>query len=94
VRVPCNEEWYFRPRGSEVPMPFHVLLKWRVNTPAGFEGGNEIHINPLFPEQVRDRVLPGLKELREEGQLPGVQLGEECACEDGCLRYDKGPLKR
>lgn len=94
VRVPCNEEWYFRPRGSEVPMPFHVLLKWRVNTPAGFEGGNEIHINPLFPEQVRDRVLPGLKELRDQGQLQGVQLGEECPCEDGCLRYDKAPQKR
>jgi galactose-1-phosphate uridylyltransferase len=94
VRVPCNEEWYFRPRGSDVPMPFHVLLKWRVNTPAGFEGGNEIHINPLFPEQVRDRVLPGLKELRDQGQLQGAQLGEECPCEDGCLRYDKAPQKR
>lgn len=94
VRVPCNEEWYFRPRGSDVPMPFHVLLKWRVNTPAGFEGGNEIHINPLFPEQVRDRVLPGLRDLAAAGQLPGTRLGEECACEDGCLRYDKSPSKR
>lgn len=94
ARVPCNEEWYFRPRGSEVPLPFHVLLKWRVNTPAGFEGGNEIHINPLFPEQVRERVLPALREMAENGGLSGVSLGEECACEEGCLRYDKAPLKR
>lgn len=93
-RVPCNEEWYFRPRGSEVAMPFHVLLKWRVNTPAGFEGGTEIHINPLFPDQVRDRVLPGLRQLAAEGRLPGVRLGEECPCEEGCLGYDKALPKR
>lgn len=93
-RVPCNEEWYFRPRGSEVGLPFHVLVKWRVNTPAGFEGGSEIHINPLFPEQVRDRVLPGLRQLAAEGALPGARVGEECACEEGCLRYDKAAQKR
>jgi galactose-1-phosphate uridylyltransferase len=93
-RVPCNEEWYFRPRGSEPPMPFHVLLKWRVNIPAGFEGGSEIHINPLFPEQMRDRVLPALKELAARGEMPGAQVGEDCPCEDGCLRYDKAPQRR
>lgn len=93
-RVPCNEEWYFRPRGADVALPFHVLLKWRVNTPAGFEGGSEIHINPLFPEQLRERVLPGLRQLAAEGRLPGARLGEECPCEEGCLRYDKGPSKR
>jgi galactose-1-phosphate uridylyltransferase len=93
-RVPCNEEWYFRPRGSQDAMPFHVLLKWRVNTPAGFEGGSEIHINPLFPELMRDRVLPGLRELALAGGLPDTKLGEECPCEEGCLRYDKGSSKR
>jgi galactose-1-phosphate uridylyltransferase len=93
-RVPCNEEWYFRPRGADVGMPFHVLVKWRVNTPAGFEGGSEIHINPLFPEQVRDRLLPALKDLQAAGELPGASVGEECACEEGCLRYDKAALKR
>jgi galactose-1-phosphate uridylyltransferase len=93
-RVPCNEEWYFRPRGSDVPMPFHVLLKWRVNTPAGFEGGSEIHINPLFPELMRDQLLPPLKEMALAGELPGARLGEESTCEEGCLRYDKGTQKR
>jgi galactose-1-phosphate uridylyltransferase len=93
-RVPCNEEWYFRPRGSQEAMPFHVLLKWRVNTPAGFEGGNEIHINPLFPELMRDRLLPHLREMAAAGELPGTALGEECPCEDGCLRYDKNTSKR
>lgn len=93
-RVPCNEEWYFRPKGGDVPMPFHVLIKWRVNTPAGFEGGSEIHINPLFPEQVRDRVLPALAELAGAGALgPGARVGQDCLCEEGCLRYDKGPQR-
>ncbi|MGH7442044.1 MAG: DUF4921 family protein, partial [bacterium] len=93
-RVPCNEEWYFRPRGAEPALPFHVLVKWRVNIPAGFEGGSEIHINPLFPEQLRDRLLPGLRELAAKGELPGTSLGADCSCEDGCLRYDKAQASR
>jgi galactose-1-phosphate uridylyltransferase len=93
-RVPTNEEWYYRPRGADAILPFHVLLKWRINTPAGFEGGSEIHVNPLFPEQVRDRVLPVLRDERTAGRLPEVRLGEECPCEEGCLRYDKGLQKR
>jgi galactose-1-phosphate uridylyltransferase len=93
-RVPCNEEWYFRPRSADVAMPFHVLVKWRVNIPAGFEGGSEIHINPLFPEQVRDRVLPGLREISAAGEIPGAAVGADCPCEDGCLRYDKAPPRR
>lgn len=93
-RVALNEEWYFRPRGSDCALPFHVLVKWRVNTPAGFEGGSEIHINPLFPEQVRDRVLPALRSLAAAGELPGARVGEDCACEEGCLRYDKAAKPR
>jgi len=93
-RVPCNEEWYFRPRGSDAMLPFHVLVKWRVNTPAGFEGGSEIHINPLFPEQVRDRVLPELRALATAGELPDTTLGADCPCEEGCLRYDRAAPRR
>lgn len=89
--IPCNEEWYFRPRAWKLPFPFHVMIKWRVNTPAGFEGSSQIHVNPLFPEQVRDRLLPALQEKRSQGQLLGVQLGEECSCEEGCLGYHRGP---
>ena len=40
-----------------------------INTPAGFEGGSEIHINPFFPEQVRDRLLPALSELARSATL-------------------------
>ncbi len=89
ARVPCNEEWYFRPRNADTALPFHVLLKWRVNVPAGFEGGSEIHINPLFPEQMRERVLPALREIKVRGELPGADLGPDCRCEEGCLAYDR-----
>ncbi len=93
-RLACNEEWYMRPRGVELPMPFHVLIKWRVNTPAGFEGSSQIHINPLFPELMRDRVLEKLRELKAQGSLAPMRLGEECACEEGCLKYDRSLAKR
>ena len=88
-RMACNEEWYYRPKSVEQAMPFHILIKWRVNTPAGFEGSSQIHINPLFPELQHERVLGALKELRNEGRIQGMQLGEECACEAGCLKYDR-----
>ena len=40
----------------------------------------------LDPAQVR--------QLAAEGALPGARVGEECACEEGCLRYDKAAQKR
>jgi galactose-1-phosphate uridylyltransferase len=89
-RLACNEEWYWRPKGAEQPMPFHVLIKWRVNTPAGFEGSSQIHINPLFPEAMRDRVLGHLKELRESEAIAPMALGQESSCQAGALRYDNG----
>jgi galactose-1-phosphate uridylyltransferase len=89
-RMPCNEEWYVRPKNVEQPMPFHILIKWRVNTPAGFEGSSQIHINPLFPEEQHSRVLAALKELQSKGRIAsGMHLGQECACEAGCLKYDR-----
>ncbi|MES2202080.1 MAG: DUF4921 family protein, partial [candidate division FCPU426 bacterium] len=87
-RLACNEEWYTRPRSSEQPMPLHVLIKWRVNTPAGFEGSSQIHINPIFPSHQRDQVLEALKRLRKTGAIAAMDLGEECLCEVGCLKYD------
>jgi hypothetical protein len=88
--MPCNEEWYVRPKNVEQPMPFHILIKWRVNTPAGFEGSSQIHINPLFPEEQHSRVLAALKELQSQNRIAaGILLGQECACEAGCLKYDR-----
>lgn len=93
-RMACNEEWYYRPKGVEQPMPFHVLIKWRVNTPAGFEGSAQIHINPLFPDAQHARVLAALKELRGSGKIAQMRLGEECPCIEGALQYDRSTVRK
>lgn len=62
VQVPTNEEWHYRPPESPWAAPLRAVLKWRVNTSAGFEGGTEIHVNTIDPWSVRDRVLGGLSD--------------------------------
>ncbi|MEA2013398.1 MAG: DUF4921 family protein, partial [Verrucomicrobiota bacterium] len=41
--VAANEEWFYAPLDSIDPMPFHVLIKWRIINQAGFEGGTKIY---------------------------------------------------
>lgn len=76
--VPANEEWYHRPQSVHRPMRWRVLLKWRISTLAGFEGGTRIYLNTLDPWAIRDRVLPRLEELRLAGALAPMRLGAEC----------------
>jgi len=86
----CNEEWYYPPRDCLERIPFHVLIKWRVNTPAGFEGGTSIFINPLRPVDVRDEIVPELFRLREEGRIGSdILIAEECPVEPNCLLYNR-----
>ncbi|MCD6360558.1 MAG: DUF4921 family protein, partial [Armatimonadetes bacterium] len=54
-QIACNEEWYYSPIDSIIRMPWHVLIKWRTNNPAGFEGGTKIYINPISPIALRDK---------------------------------------
>lgn len=93
--VPTNEEWHHLPEDLGVAMPWHVLLKWRVSTPAGFEGGTRIFVNTLSPWDVRDRLVAGLGPLRDAGLLaPGTRVGEECRTPAGGLRYARGTRSR
>jgi galactose-1-phosphate uridylyltransferase len=86
----CNEEWYYQPRDCLERLPFHVLIKWRVNNPAGFEGGTSIFINPLRPNDVRDEVVPELFRLRDNGEIaPGIRIAEECPVEPNSLLYNR-----
>lgn len=86
--IATNEEWYYTPRDSVVAMPWHVLLKWRVNTPAGFEGGTKMFINPLTLQDLRDLVVPKLIELKEANQIERtVRVYEECTTEFNPLKY-------
>jgi galactose-1-phosphate uridylyltransferase len=83
----CNEEWYYTPIDAVYKMPWHVMLKWRVNVPAGFEGGTSIYINPVTPVELRDKLVPRLYELRDMGKIERIVLAEECKLQPNPLKY-------
>ena len=88
AQISSNEEWYYTPVDAVYRMPWHVLIKWRINTSAGFEGGTSIYINPISPSEVRDRVVPNLYRLRDEGKIGySIRLAEECEIHPNPLRY-------
>jgi galactose-1-phosphate uridylyltransferase len=85
--VASNEEWHHRPADVEVPMPWRILLKWRISTPAGFEGGTKIYVNTIDPWALRDRVVERLRELRDQGRVAPMAIGDECSFTPNLLRY-------
>jgi galactose-1-phosphate uridylyltransferase len=87
THVPSNEEWHHRPPGLAEPMPWRVVLKWRVSNPAGFEGGTKIYVNTIDPWQLRARVVARLGTLREEGTVAPMDIGAECHVDRRELRY-------
>ncbi|MFF2632531.1 DUF4921 family protein [Microbacterium sp. NPDC058021] len=87
-QVPTNEEWHYRPPGAPWPMPWRVVLKWRISNPAGFEGGTKIYVNTIDPWQLRERAVTQLRVLRDEGRIAaGIRIGDECTPDDARLRY-------
>ena len=85
--VPTNEEWHYRPIDSELPMPWRVMLKWRVSTVAGFEGATKIYLNTIDPYTLRDRIVPTLFELRDQRRIADMRIATECSCRPNPLRY-------
>jgi len=86
-----NEEWYHTPMDSIFKIPWHVFIKLRINTPAGFEGGTSIFINPLTPTDLRDRLVPRLYALRSERRISSaIRIAEECKVQPNPLLYYKG----
>ncbi|WP_080794189.1 DUF4921 family protein [Corynebacterium pacaense] len=87
--VACNEEWHHKPIDVDIPMPWRVLIKWRVSTLAGFEGGTKIYLNTLSPQNIRDRVVKRLYQLREAGMIAGgIRIATECSVERNSLKYN------
>lgn len=87
--MPCNEEWLHRPIDVDVPMPWRIMIKWRVSTLAGFEGGTKIYINTVSPQDLKDLVLNRLHSAQDAGRLaPGIRLGEEVNYRPNCLKYN------
>lgn len=90
VEVPCNEEWHYRPLDVDVAMPWRVVLKWRISTLAGFEGATKIYLNTLDPWAIRDRMLPRLEALRDDGRIAaGLRIGDEAEVRPNSLRYHR-----
>ncbi|WP_370894221.1 DUF4921 family protein [Janibacter sp. GXQ6167] len=72
--VPCNEEWHHQPRDVAEDMPLRAVLKWRISTLAGFEGGTRIYLNTIDPWTLRDRVARRLRELQRQGSLGDLDI--------------------
>ncbi|MBD2760493.1 DUF4921 family protein [Yimella sp. cx-573] len=63
--VPTNEEWHHQPPGlADVSAPLRAVIKWRINTPAGFEGGTGVFVNTIDPWTLRDRVVERIADLQ------------------------------
>lgn len=90
VHVPTNEEWHYRPPEAPWPMPWRVVLKWRISNPAGFEGGTKVYVNTIDPWELRRRAVAALIPLRHDGSIaPDLRIGEECTADDARLRYSE-----
>lgn len=88
--IPCNEEWHHRPIDLDATMPWRVMIKWRTSNLAGFEGGTKIYLNTISPWDLRDRVVPRLEELSQQGHIaPGLAIGPQCMHRPNSLKYNQ-----
>jgi galactose-1-phosphate uridylyltransferase len=88
VHVPTNEEWHYRPSQAPWPMPWRIVLKWRISNPAGFEGGTKIYVNTIDPWELRRRAVAELHRLREQGRIAdSIRIGDGCRADDARLHY-------
>ncbi len=92
-QISCNEEWYYMPNDCIIPLPWHVLIKWRINIPAGFEGGTKIYVNPMSLKELRDVLVPRLFELRSQGKISPLLIAEECPVKPNSLQYYKHGIR-
>jgi galactose-1-phosphate uridylyltransferase len=86
--IPTNEEWHYRPVDVDVAMPWRIMLKWRISTVAGFEGATKIYLNTIGPYGLRDRVVPRLFALRDQGRIAHMRIATEAQCRPNALRYN------
>ncbi|MBN9643140.1 DUF4921 family protein [Corynebacterium mendelii] len=87
--VSCNEEWHHKPVDLDMPMPWRIIVKWRISTLAGFEGGTKIYLNTLSPYNVRDRIVAAMYRLRDEGAISkDIRIATECQLSRNPLLYN------
>ncbi|MDO4928384.1 MAG: DUF4921 family protein [Corynebacterium sp.] len=87
--IPCNEEWHHKPVDADIPMPWRIMVKWRVSTLAGFEGGTKVYVNTISPWDLRDRVVTQLYALRDQGRISAdIRIATECQVPRNSLQYN------
>ncbi len=74
AEVATNEEWHHQPPSVEHPAPLRVLLKWRLSTPAGFEGGTKIYVNAVDPWSLATRVRGRLRAALADGLVAPMEV--------------------
>ena len=88
-QVACNEEWHHRPPSTATLAPWRVMIKLRVSTLAGFEGGTKIYINTISPWNLRDRIVDPLYKARDEGRVArSIRIATECEPRRNSLWYN------
>lgn len=91
AQTSCNEEWYYTPFDAIYNTPWRVLIKLRVNTPAGFEGNTKIYINPISPDKLTQEMVEALARSRDEGRISReIRIGFEVLRKPNPLNYYKG----
>ena len=86
--IPCNEEWYYKPKKFKYNLPLYVLIRWRISTPAGFEAVTNIFINTIDPWILRNRMTSKLYTLRFNAKIGNIRISKECGTEKDCLEYN------
>lgn len=91
----CNEEWYYAPFDSVYSIPWHICVKLRVTTPAGFEGNTKIYINPIHPQKLASEIISLMEKKRAQGLIcKNIRIGKEIKKKPNMLQYYKGNIKR
>ncbi len=91
----CNEEWYYSPFDSVYSLPWHICIKLRIHTPAGFEGNTKIYINPVSPQKLAAEMIKQLEKKREIGAISkDIRIGKEVKREPNVLKYYRSRTKR
>lgn len=86
-QISTNEEWHYRPLRAAARMPWRINLKWRISTPAGFEGATKIYVNTIDPWDLRSRIVQRLRDLRAQQRIADLLIGDERSPELGVLGY-------
>lgn len=87
--TPCNEIWFYTPTQAQARFPWHILIQWRTVTTAGFEADTQIFVNPVPPQAFKGQMVEKLLNLRAEGRIGDIRIGQEITHKPNSLLYNR-----